>query len=471
MEPADASKYVAIDPRFSVRGWLEQPYAVLDNLTGTAHFISKEIFNTLQLCNGRFRTSDVVFLGQRRAQLRQLAHEGVLAFAHEPLSLEPRQEYKTYPNHYMRQVTWSLTGRCNYRCRHCFMSAPHGALPQPSTEECLAIADQMAACGVQVVKLTGGECLIRNDFLQIVDRILAGGMQIATILSNGSLVTEQLLCALEERGVNCGFDISFDGVGGWHDWLRQVDGAEDAAIRVFRLCREHGFPTGAQVVLHRKSAPALRQTIRVLGELGVQNVVVGEIEDEGDAHNMGELLLSYDEAFTLFSDYLPQFLEDGAPIAHIDLGGIYQVVRGVPRLAHGRVDTGDECAQRLACPSVRANMYIGPDGHILPCIPMSYDDALQRRFPDIAGMTLQEALTDSDYFRFIDTTVGDVLERNPKCQACAYRSRCLGGCRAKGVDEQGNPDPMGVDCSACRFYLGGYYDRAREVLERLTPRA
>lgn len=223
------------------------------------------------------------------------------------------------------------------------MSAPHGALPQPSTEECLAIADQMAACGVQVVKLTGGECLIRNDFLQIVDRILAGEMQITTILSNGSLVTEQLLCALEERGV--------------------------------------------------------------------------------------------------------------------------------PRLAHGRVDTGDECAQRLACPSVRANMYIGPDGHILPCIPMSYDDALQRRFPDIAGMTLQEALTDSDYFRFIDTTVGDVLERNPKCQACAYRSRCLGGCRAKGVDEQGNPDPMGVDCSACRFYLGGYYDRARGVLERLTPRA
>ncbi len=467
MEAAEAGKYVSIDPRYRLRGWLGQPYTIVDHLTATAHSVPKGIFNTLKLCNGAFRVSDCVFLGPRKACLEQLAHEGLLAFSDEPGSLLPEQEYRYYPNHYMRQVQWSMTGRCNYRCRHCFMSAPHGVLPQASTEECLRIADQMAECGVQVVKLTGGECLIRGDFLKIIDRLLEGDVQIATILSNGALVTEELLCALKERGVTCGFDISFDGTDGWHDWLRGVPGAEAAAIRAFSLCREHGFPTGAQLVLHKGSVPALRKSVRLLGDLGVGSVVVGSVKDEGEAHGIGEHLLSYDEFFDVCCEYLPQFLEDGAPVPQITLGGFFEVVRGVPALAQGRVDEGDGCVGKLACGSVRSTMYLGPDGYILPCIPLSYDNAVKGHFPNVASVTLAEALTDSDYYDFITTTVGDVFEHNPKCRACSYRGLCKGGCRAKAVDGDGNLDPMGLDVEACRFFLGGYHDRARELVERL----
>ena len=467
MDAATANKYVRIHPRFKLRGWLDQPYALVDHLTATALFVPKAVFNTLKMCNGSFCPADIVFHGPRKRFLEQLEHEGVLAFSDEPSSLEPDQEYRYYPNHYMRQVQWSMTGRCNYRCRHCFMSAPHGVLPQPSTEECLRIADQIAECGVQVVKLTGGECLIRKDFLRIIDRLLEGGVQIATILSNGALITEELLCALEERSVCCGFDISFDGTDGWHDWLRGVKGAEEAAIRAFKLCREHGFPTGAQIVLHRDSAPTLRNTVRLLAELGVMSAIVSTIESEGEAHGISKYLLDYDESFSLFCDYLPQFLEDGAPMPKLILGGFFEIVQGVPRLAHGREDYGDDCVDQPVCGTVRSTMYVSPDGFILPCIPMSYDDTLKERFPNVASMTLAEALTDSSYYDLITATAGDVFDRNPKCQACAYKSRCKGGCRAKGVDKDGNADPMGLDTESCRFYLGGYYDRAREFLENL----
>ena len=92
---------------------------------------------------------------------------------------------------------------------------------------------------------------------------------------------------------------------------------------------------------------------------------------------------------------------------------------------------------------------------------------MRDHFPNLAGMTLKEALTDSAYWDLVSSTVGDVLERNPKCQECAHRGRCLGGCRAKALDENGNPDPMGLDTSACRFFLGGYYDRACALVESL----
>ena len=81
-------------------------------------------------------------------------------------------------------------------------------------------------------------------------------------------------------------------------------------------------------------------------------------------------------------------------------------------------------------------------------------------------MTLSEALADSSYRDLVEATVGDVFERNPECRECAYRTRCLGGCRAKGEDEHGNPDAMCRDPGACRYFQGGYYERARGVVER-----
>ena len=128
MDAATASKYVRIDPRYRLAGWLGQPYAIVDSMRAQAHFVPKAIFDTLRMCNGRFRPSDPVFLGRRRAYLQALEREGVLAFSNEPSRLEPGQEYGTYPNHYMRTVLWSITGRCNYRCRHCYMNAPSAPL-------------------------------------------------------------------------------------------------------------------------------------------------------------------------------------------------------------------------------------------------------------------------------------------------------------------------------------------------------
>ena len=309
----------------------------MDGSRALPAFVSRGVFDTLQMCNGRFRPSDPVFLDVRRRYLDLLDREGVLAFSDEPGHLDPSQEYRRYPAHYMREVLWSLTGRCNYRCRHCYMSAPHAMLPQPTTEECLRIADQMSEAGVLVVKLTGGECLVRSDFLQIVDRLLAGGVQIETILTNGALVTEGLLCALEERGAVCGFDVSFDGTDGWHDWLRGVDGAESAAIRAFDLCREHGFPTGSQLELHKGNVDVLRKSIRLLGQHGVGSLMVGRVRDEGEARGMVDELLGFDEFFDVCCAYLPQFLEDGSPVPCVTFGGIFMVQDGKVSLLHGGV--------------------------------------------------------------------------------------------------------------------------------------
>ena len=92
----------------------------------------------------------------------------------------------------------------------------------------------MAECGVLQVDITGGEPFVRKDFWQLVDRIRSYGMVIGKDLYKRLLLHEAILDAFEQRGINPAFSISFDGVG-WHDWMRGVPGAEEAALRALRL--------------------------------------------------------------------------------------------------------------------------------------------------------------------------------------------------------------------------------------------
>ena len=68
---------------------------------------------------------------------------------------------------------------------------------------------------------------------------------ITTIYSNGKLVTEELLDQLAERGIHPEFNMSYDGVDGWHDWLRGIPNAGKIAEDAFLRCKRKGFPTGA----------------------------------------------------------------------------------------------------------------------------------------------------------------------------------------------------------------------------------
>jgi radical SAM protein with 4Fe4S-binding SPASM domain len=470
MNTDSVNRFAGLDRRFLLRGWQGMPYALLDDITGQVCIVPEAVFRTMQLCNGQYREYDPVFFGPRRKILEELEKKKLIVFSDEPFKLRPEQAYRSYPNHFIRKVHWSVTGRCNYRCRHCYMSAPHAVLPQPGTQEMFRIADEIADCGIPVVTLTGGEPLIREDFLSIVERLVSRGVRISTIMTNGALVTEELLDELEKRGVLCGFDISFDGVDGWHDWMRGVPGAGENAIRALRLCHEHGFETGVQIVLHKGNLSVLRESVRMLSELGVSGAVVGGVRDVGEGHALGPYILSDEELFEAYAEYLPQFVEDGMPLSRVRFSGMFAYENGKFVLPLVRGDVEDTCSRALLCPSMRNTMYLSPDGYVLPCIPMSYNEVSKQCFPNVSELTLSEALGDSAYMRFISSTAKDYFEHNPECRACAYAKQCSGGCRGRATEASHGENLMGKDPFTCWYFLDGYYDRAREIIERLQKK-
>ena len=88
-----------------------------------------------------------------------------------------------------------ITSRCNFSCTHCYINLPADDAKEKSKElsfgEICNILDTIAEEGCLWLLITGGEPLLRNDFLPIYTYAKKKGFLI-TLFTNGTLVTEKL---------------------------------------------------------------------------------------------------------------------------------------------------------------------------------------------------------------------------------------------------------------------------------------
>ena len=104
----------------------------------------------------------------------------------------------------IRYLRLSVTGLCNLRCRYCM---PDG-VEKPEREavltyeEFLRLAALFAQCGIDTVRITGGEPLVRKGVEQLVAGLKATpGIRKVTMTTNGVLLAQQLPALL-----NAGLD-------------------------------------------------------------------------------------------------------------------------------------------------------------------------------------------------------------------------------------------------------------------------
>lgn len=93
--------------------------------------------------------------------------------------------------HYLRL---SVTDLCNLRCCYCMPEQGISKLPHDrilSVEEIVEIASASASCGVDKVRITGGEPLVRKGILDICGRVAEiRGIKELCLTTNGVLLKE-----------------------------------------------------------------------------------------------------------------------------------------------------------------------------------------------------------------------------------------------------------------------------------------
>ena len=157
----------------------------------------------------------------------------------------------------------SVTDRCNFRCVYCMPKEVFGRdfrfLPRSellSFEELERVARVFAAAGVEKLRITGGEPLVRRDLERLVARLAALGDLDLTLTTNGALLADKAgaLAAAGLRRVTV-----------------SLDGLDDAA---FRAMNDVDFPV-ARVLEGIDAAAAAGLPVKV-------NCVVKRGVNEGE---------------------------------------------------------------------------------------------------------------------------------------------------------------------------------------------
>jgi cyclic pyranopterin phosphate synthase len=126
----------------------------------------------------------------------------------------------------MTYLRLSVTDRCNFRCTYCSPASWGGKKDLLSAEEFERIVSVFARMGIQRVRLTGGEPLIRPDIVEVSRRIASvPGVKQVAITTNASHL-EKLAVPLREAGVTQ-LNISLDTLS--EDTFRRISKQGDFA--------------------------------------------------------------------------------------------------------------------------------------------------------------------------------------------------------------------------------------------------
>jgi radical SAM protein with 4Fe4S-binding SPASM domain len=445
-----------------LRGWEGASYGLVNTKSGNIRLITEFAFDTLCLCNGKVDFALPLAGGGRESFIAYLLEQGIIESAEKADAVEPWQNYRRYPNQFIENAHWLITGQCNMKCRHCYVSAPHSRYSGLSHEDTMNIAAGIIEAGILSVEFSGGEPLIRDDFFELVELFSRSHTAIHCIYTNGLLVNQELLDRLARYGQRPAFQISFDGPH-WHDWMRGVRGAADIALGAMELLVENNFYVHVSSTLHKKSIGELEQTMNVLAEKGISSWKTALVSAEGEWKNESpDMDLSYDELYAAYLEFIPRYFKAGSPVT-VELSNFFRCEKGIREytVPLKRREGGGDILDAPVCPAARKGIQILPNGKLIFCTSTSeYEE--EGGATNILQTPLTDALHDSPWLHRVNTRIKTLLEKNKVCGGCEYRLVCGGGCRARAV--QKNEGFFGTDSGACTFFKGKWEEKLKAAL-------
>jgi Fe-coproporphyrin III synthase len=165
-----------------------------------------------------------------------------------------------------------LLGRCNLRCRHCYMEGG------PSREEVLPLESVVAAIketeglGIGTLYLSGGEPFLYHGLPDVLRAAAAvPGLEI-TLCTNATLANEKRVALLKENDVH--LNVSVDGDEAFHDWFRVSEGAFRATNKGVRLMVEAGLSITIITTISNSNLHLLADIVRWSAEAGAVKLLV-----------------------------------------------------------------------------------------------------------------------------------------------------------------------------------------------------
>lgn len=305
-------------------------------------------------------------------------------------------------------IGWGITNRCNFNCKHCNMDSGKAYKDELSFDEACRLIDEFARYNVKNICFTGGEPLLRPDFLDICEYAISQKLYVC-LTSNGSLITEKM--------INNHFykfqliRISIDGTdANQHDNFRNTSGAYNKAMSSIDFMLKSGCNVGVVTCVSKLNFHRLEEIALKISSIGVKKWFLPLLSPAGRGKNIQDLCLDPLEVkdFVIkISSFKEKYgLQIGVDIPYAVM--LNEIKTKSPSFIYGN------------CAAGNTQIMIFPNGDISPCFAMKIK----------CGNVRTDSLSDIWLHNKVFMQFRDKSLLQGKCKNCEFLSRCGGGCRA-----------------------------------------
>jgi radical SAM protein with 4Fe4S-binding SPASM domain len=328
-----------------------------------------------------------------------------------------------------RLAVWEFTLACDQKCLHCGPRAGDARGDELSTEEALALVDDLAEMGVGEVVLIGGEAYLRHDFILVVRRIRERGMS-ATMTTGGYGLTKARAEALVEAGIES-VSVSIDGLQASHDLVRNTDDSWGHAFRALRYLRDAGSKIAVNTQINAYTRHELLDVLELIAAEGVHSWQLQITVPHGNAADNHELVMQpymLLELFETLDKVIDRANELGVRIWPANslgyFGPIENKLRGQQRRRTGHFG---------GCEAGKSTIGIESNGAIKNCPSLGGPT-------NVAGKWRDEGLA----ALWTKPQISSLRERTRAdlwgyCGECYYADVCRAGCTAVSEPLMGRP--------------------------------
>ena len=364
-----------------------------------------------------------------------------------------------------------LTDECNQMCPHCWISpvaVGRSRVSRPDIEQYTRFIDAALPLGLDYVKLTGGEPLLRKETFPIIEHAARCGAY-AGLETNAMLVGEKEAEFLKKQRVHV--SVSLDGsCPEVHDRRRGLKGAFQRTVRALKLLAQSGVPLTVTTALSRSNYGELEKILELLCDIkgsGRLDLKINPIVPMGRASFMkksGETLQPHellDLVESVRNEYLPRSRARGVGIV-LQLELAFFPIDSILR-REGTAGAGH-------CGFLNLISLLA-DGSITFCgIGYTRRDLVMgniRGEYDLPGLWKSHPQMLAVRRRVLENLDG-------VCGSCLFHPVCLGGCRAAAVAVEGSIAGSPPWCQA--LYNAGLFppsrlnDEAATEYARIAPR-
>lgn len=165
-------------------------------------------------------------------------------------------------------VSFEITGKCDLRCIHCYVA---GERPRRElkTAQLILIINKLCEAGCLMLHLTGGECTIRKDFVDVYLYAKQKGLLI-TISTNATAFTHgivQEMAKYPPRRVSVSL---YGAEASTYESITQKKGSFRSFVSGIELLRSYGIPLELKAVLLKENVSGLGSMKAFAAKYGCQ---------------------------------------------------------------------------------------------------------------------------------------------------------------------------------------------------------